>query len=407
MSSYPSERRRPIVLTFLACYLPGYKSGGPVRTIANMVDQLGDEFAFRIVTRDRDRGDAEPYSTIEVGKWNSVGKAEVLHLPPEQQKLRSVAGILRRVPHEVLYLNSFFDPVFTIYPLLARRVGLAPSNNTIVAPRGEFSRGALELKWIKKNAYIHGARLAELYRDVVWQASSEHEIEDIRRVMRGEGRRACVAPNMPSSAKNGFIATHSVEKETGDELEVLSLSRITPMKNLKYALGVLRQVNVPVRFDIYGPVADKDYFNRCQRVVEQLPSHVRVRYCGEVPHEEVVSRMVEADLFFLPTRGENYGHVVAEAISAGTPVLISDQTPWRNLEAKGVGWDLPLSDEGRFVQAIEAIHRMPIEERQLWRSRIRRFAREVLGGSEAREANRRLLMQAASGSARVTSRSNG
>ena len=47
---------RPIILSFAGHYLPGYKAGGPIRSIANMVDQLGDEFDFRIVAGDRDLG---------------------------------------------------------------------------------------------------------------------------------------------------------------------------------------------------------------------------------------------------------------------------------------------------------------------------------------------------------------
>jgi len=53
-------------------------------------------------------------------------------------------------------------------------------------------------------------------------------------------------------------------------------------------------------------------------------------------------------LFLLPTRGENFGHAILEALSAGCPVLISDQTPWRGLESSGIGWALPLTEPERF-----------------------------------------------------------
>ena len=49
------------ILTFVDYYLPGYKAGGPIRTIANMVSQLGGEFEFLIVTRERDFLDTVPY----------------------------------------------------------------------------------------------------------------------------------------------------------------------------------------------------------------------------------------------------------------------------------------------------------------------------------------------------------
>lgn len=46
-----------------------------MRTIVNFVDHLGDEFDIRIVTRDRDALDTEPYASVEVDAWNTVGKA--------------------------------------------------------------------------------------------------------------------------------------------------------------------------------------------------------------------------------------------------------------------------------------------------------------------------------------------
>ena len=45
---------------------------------------------------------------------------------------------------------------------------------------------------------------------------------------------------------------------------------------------------------------------------------------------------------FLPSTGENYGHAIVEAFSAGLPVIISTLTPWKNLESQKVGWDIPL-----------------------------------------------------------------
>src|SRR3546814_13762415 len=53
---------RPCVAVFLRGYLPGYRSGGPLQSIANLVSRLGDEFDFRIITADRDLGNTSPYA---------------------------------------------------------------------------------------------------------------------------------------------------------------------------------------------------------------------------------------------------------------------------------------------------------------------------------------------------------
>jgi glycosyltransferase involved in cell wall biosynthesis len=57
----------------------------------------------------------------------------------------------------------------------------------------------------------------------------------------------------------------------------------------------------------------------------------------------------------LPTLGENFGHAIFEALSAGRPVLISNQTPWHNLASQKIGWDISLDRPKEFVKAIEEI----------------------------------------------------
>ena len=129
--------RRPIILTFINYYLPGFKSGGPIRSIANMVEALDDQFEFRIVTSDRDSLDVAPYQGIRSDAWISVGKALVYYVSPGRRRLFSWARLLRETPHDVLYLNSLFNPVYTLLPLLARRLAGPQKQRVVVAPRGE------------------------------------------------------------------------------------------------------------------------------------------------------------------------------------------------------------------------------------------------------------------------------
>ncbi|MBK8032150.1 MAG: hypothetical protein IPK17_22260 [Chloroflexi bacterium] len=73
---------KPTILILIGHYLPGTLTGGPVRSVANLVDWLGDEFDFRILTADRDQGDSAPYPQVRAGEWYSVGKAHVRYLTP-------------------------------------------------------------------------------------------------------------------------------------------------------------------------------------------------------------------------------------------------------------------------------------------------------------------------------------
>jgi glycosyltransferase involved in cell wall biosynthesis len=73
---------------------------------------------------------------------------------------------------------------------------------------------------------------------------------------------------------------------------------------------------------------------------------------GSIESKEVVTMLGKYHVFLFPTLGENFGHVILEAMTAGCAILISDATPWRGLQEKGYGWELPLSRPESFVAAL-------------------------------------------------------
>jgi len=377
------------ILTFVGYYLPGYKAGGPIRTIANMVDRLGDEFQFKIVTADRDFDDTEPYPGIIIGGWKRAGKAEVFYMSPNRRSLRDFKRLLCSTEYDVLYINSFFSPHFTIKPLLLIWLRLIHDRPLIIAPRGEFSPGALGLKSFKKRVYILAAKALGLYHDAVWQASSEHEEADIRRWF-GNDVRVVIAPDLPPliNVADGPVA---VKGKTKGCLKIIFLSRISRKKNLYGALKMISGLKERVQFNIYGPMEDVDYWSECQEIISSFPENIEVRYCGSVAHGQVSDVIREHDLFFLPTLGENFGHVILEALCVGCPVLISNQTRWRGLEEKGVGWDLPLDRPKLFQEALQRCINMDRAEYLKWSKLARKYGLKVSQDDSIVELNKQLF----------------
>jgi glycosyltransferase involved in cell wall biosynthesis len=386
-------------LRVVACvrhYLPGYRSGGPVRTISNLVEHLGDEIDFRIVTSDRDALAVAPYPNVAIDAWQPVGKARVYYASPSSQTLRGMTAILNAIDYDVLYLNSFFDSRFTILPLLARRLGRLRDRPVVVAPRGEFSRGALGIRSWKKWPYIALAQALRLYAGVTWHSSSAFEKKDLARVLGDHAAQAAViAVNLPHKQDAGGTDRWQ-PRQSGAPLRVVFLSRVSPMKNLDYGLRLLAAAKTPLMFDIYGVVDDPGYWAHCQQLITRLPAHVRVTYHGEIPHEFVAETLARYDVFFLPTQGENYGHAIAESLSQGTPVLISDHTPWRGLHALGVGWDLALEPSGHsFIDALHTLAGMAEHDYLHMRKKTALYASRQLDLGESLDATRRLFLDAA------------
>ena len=166
------------------------------------------------------------------------------------------------------------------------------------------------------------------------------------------------------------------------------------MKNLDGAVTLLQGVKGTVHFSIYGPIEDTDYWNRCQDLMRQLPPNVTVEYGGPVSPDRINDLMTQHDLLFLPTLGENFGHVILEAMASGSPVLISDRTRWRGLEAAGVGWDVPLDEPERFHDIIQRCLAMDSATWDGLSQRARRYAAQRQRDPEAIEQNRTLFRSA-------------
>lgn len=366
-----SRHGNKTILVPLDTYLPGFRAGGPIRSIANMVEALGDELQFRVVALDRDLGDTAPFPSTPTNQWVSVGGALVLYLKPGLHGFLRTYMVLRSLDRNtVLYLNSVFARRVSLLPMVMRYFKLCKPQCVVIAPRGGFSQGAMGIKRVRKSFYLRMMRWLGIYDSLIWHACNDFERDDILRYFPGAKpvNLAALTDENASDGINGrgaWIVTApeiSIPKASqrvrtakkAGQLRLLFISRIARMKNLLGALEILRGVSGKITYDIYGPTEDTEYWEECQQLITALPGNIRVQYCGALEHDRVAEVLSAHDLFFLPTLGEGYGHVIYEALASGCPVLISDQTPWRDLEKEGVGWDIPLNEPDRFRRILHA-----------------------------------------------------
>jgi glycosyltransferase involved in cell wall biosynthesis len=354
-----------------------------------MVEALGDELEFRVITRDREQP-GKPYPYVEADRWVRVGRASVFYLSPSNLRFRTLFQLLSEQRADFLYLNSFFSNTFSIMPVVARELGARSQGRVILAPRGEFSPGALLQSRKKKRAFLSVATRLPAYRRLIWHASTHHEENDIRNLF---GSGAQVRTALPLSNPDQGSDPEEIPFKRPGSLKVVFLGRIVPKKNLLYAIRALSGLEGEVDFSIVGPVEDQTYWRECAAEIQKLPARIRVQVTPAVEHDLVAGILSRHHVFVFPTHGENYGHVIYEALNAGRPVIISDQTPWRELAGANAGFDIPLERPEQFGAALE--HYLQADDAEFRASvrDARAFVRKFSSEADPIGATRRLFTE--------------
>lgn len=385
---------KPRILILSDFYLPGYKSGGAVRTLVSMIERMRDEFEFSVVTRNHDGwGDFGAYPQIETGEWNLIENVRVFYFGKTGVSRAQFIKIWSEVKPDAVFMVSFFSNLTTKVLTLRRLRQISGTVPFILAPQGELSEGALSIKANKKRVFLATTKKLGIYRNLIWKASCSDEKFDIARAISDSKKIEIVPDLTPQMILPDYNFAFKPEKEAG-KLRLIFLSRINRKKNLLHALRALQNVTGTVIFDIYGASDDEIYWRECQEEIEKLPSNVRITVYGSIDYAEVALTMSQYHFFILPTLSENFGHVVLEAMAAGCPVLLSDTTPWRDLTAKNIGWDLDLRNPNAWQNVLQQAIEMTPEDFAKRSNAARAFALDWLAAPKIELVNRELFRNA-------------
>lgn len=357
------------ILIFIAHYLPGYKIGGPLNSVLNITKNLEKDYDFYIITSDRDMGDSKSYENICINKWVDIEGSNIMYFEPGFKYYWNIYKHLKRSTYDFIYLNSLFEFKFSIFIIFLKYFKLIKINKIIVAPRGELFEEALNFGKQKKQYFLKIINFLGIYKNVIWHSTADIETMTIKdNISNPKVRLAKVLAD--TSCTLFEIKEPEFKLHEQDVLKIIFLSRISKEKNLIYALRVLKEVSCFVEFHIYGPIEDNKIWNECVEEIKLMPQNVIVKYKGNVEKKFVKSYFSKYDLFLFPTHLENYGHVINESLSVGTPVLLSDSTPWRSLEKKGLGWDFKLTNKGCFIDAIQRYAQKSFDDKLIFRNEV-------------------------------------
>ena len=309
-----SKQKNKIVI-FIGHFLPGNKSGGPVQTIFNIVNAFKEKNDFFIVCGDRDIGDTHPYDNIVKNTWSSNYGAQIFYTDINGLSMASLKELCRDA--DLILCCGTYDNYSIRLAKLAKRKHI---KNLHILSMGNFSQAALKIKKIKKRCFWLLARISKLFNKVTWCFSSAREYQDALKVLK-RIKKYHIMSDIPRLPIDVF-------KETNEgPLRIVFLSRIVKIKNLDKAIRVLERVNFDFVFDIYGPIQDCDYWEKCKMKLQKTMNG-KWSYKGEIDSNDVIDVFSNYDIFLFFSFGENFGHVIYESLLSGCVPLISNNTPW-------------------------------------------------------------------------------
>ncbi|MEY3351632.1 MAG: hypothetical protein RIQ50_1743 [Bacteroidota bacterium] len=367
---------------FCDWYKPAFRAGGPIRSIVNLVERYAEEYDFYVYTSSSDLGGNSIVASEECEIWHRRYNCTIRYYAAGTMSLTKARRIISDVQPDLIYLNSMFSNMF--FPLMAGyRTG-----KVIMAPRGMLRPSALSYKPIKKWIYLYLLRLLGIHQSIRFHATSVEEVHWIRKVFPS-ANEICVAPNIPFPLPQSLP---SIEKTSG-HLRAIVVGRMQSIKNIHKVLEYVNALNGRIELEIVTTSDDERYRQKICSMIDVLRNRgIQVKLVENCPPEQVHEKLKQAHLFVLPSRGESFCHAIFEALACGCPVLISDQTPWRELSSRFAGFDLALREEKIWIEKLQFFVEMGNSEWQSYREGARNKAEEYLKSSDL-DVKYRLLFE--------------
>lgn len=368
--------------------IPGIsrRAGGPSSFLSDLSFQLpADSFRFAILTEGPPtRDDVALDDRIELHRvTTSLPRPYKLFHPPHSHSFDAIA---RRMPLGIVHSHGLWRNISRLAAKWARSHAVP----LVISPHGTLEPWALAHKAFKKRLALIAYQRRDLANAIAFHACSDKEADAIRRF--GLKQPIATIPNGTVLPPQNVLARHA----NGETKTALFLSRLHPVKGLPMLLEAWRDVAPRDWKLVIAGTDDAGCGPELARRAQEMGIAAEVEFTGPLFENDKSLAIAQADFFVLPSYSENFGIVVAEALSHGVPVLTTTGCPWRELETFQCGWWVAPTVSGirdglakAFAATSESRRQMGlrgrrlIEERYQWPAiaeKFRQFYRWLIDG---------------------------
>ena len=368
-----------LILITIPWFHPAYKAGGPIQSIANMVEHFSHDVTYKIFTSNTDLDGS--LLLVQPDKWIKYNDNTNVWYSSKQNS-EIFKKEIKKNKAEVIFINGIYSFNYNLWPLLYFR-----ASKKILSARGMLHPGALSQKSFKKIFYLSLWKILGLHNKCDFHASNEEEKKYIQDVF-GNKIKVYVAQNFPR-----VLPLSGFPNKTAGSLKLVSIALISRMKNHLLVLKALNNCIGNVTYTIFGPVKDREYWKDCEQLIKILPPNITVNYLGDIPPGEVQNALLQNHVFILPSKSENFGHSIYEALSSGRPVITSNKTPWNNLQQSDAGLNVTPENIKELSEAINHFTFMDNNDLAKWNKGANNYASKAIDINDIKEQYRQMFFE--------------
>lgn len=313
------------------------QDGGTATYMQQLADTLGTLVELHIVTHRTAEELAVRHACIHrlpARGWREIG--------------RQYCRLLDEIKPDVVHVNCCWKPVFAYAAIWARKAGY----KVVLSPHGMLEPWIVGRHyWTRKVPSLLLWQRKALGCSSVVHATAETEASNLRNIGSYCSLIRRWKPEVRVIANGLDVEQIVVRDDWKRSRTLLYLSRLHPKKGIDLLLSAFARQSAPgsplegYTLQIAGE-GDASYTAYLKGLAESLGLADRVAWLGSVFYERKWSLLRKADLVVLPTRSENFGLVIAEALASGTPVLTTTGTPWRkDFDAYRCGWCVEVDEQ--------------------------------------------------------------
>lgn len=304
------------------CSLAG-ANGGPTRSTSGLAKALAGAGAeVTLVSHDGTRDASELIADLREHGVEYLAGEGVGFLA----SLRFAKRLLAERHPEVIHIQGLWTFDTHAMSVAAKRAGIP----IVVSPRGMLAPWALDVKKWKKRLGLLLYERGDLRRATAFHATVAEEAADIAAF----GLRQPVI-----TVPNGVALPAPSSRAGGDRVRTaLFLSRLHPEKGLKLIAEAWGRMHPQGwRMVVVGPDV-RGHRAEVEARLAELGVAADWEFVGEVKDDGKWEYLRGADLFIHPSKGENFGISIAEALATGVPVITTKGCPWAMIDGRAGWW---------------------------------------------------------------------